>query len=462
MTLRARLLTTVLGLVAVALIVSDIVSTTALHNYLMNQLDRDLLESRAAAAQRVENDDPITPSDRQLLNDFFVEVRKPDGTIDTRIEPNVRASDDDTVPELDQAVISKNVGKGPFTVNAVGGHDFRYRVVALRTGQGDIIITAVSLHNLDNTMDRLMWTEIIVTVTVLFALGAAAWWIVRAELRQLDEMARTAGAIAGGDLSQRISAANPNTEIGRLGEALNTMLSQIEASFAEREASEDRLRRFAADASHELRTPLTAIRGYAELYRQGAIRDEDHLTRILHRIESEAARMGMMVDDLLLLARMDQNRPMESERVDLVGVLNDVTHDAQAVDENRAVGLTAPEGPLYVKGDAGRLHQVFANLVGNAMTHTPEGTSVHITLRAEQDRLAVDIKDNGQGLDERAAQRVFERFYRVDEGRSRDQGGTGLGLAIVKSIVESHGGKVTVSSTRGEGATFTVELPRVS
>jgi two-component system OmpR family sensor kinase len=291
------------------------------------------------------------------------------------------------------------------------------------------------------------------------ALGIAAWAIVRAELRQLGRMATTAGAIAAGDLSQRIDKANSTTEVGRLGEALNTMLTQIEASFAEKEQSEDRLRRFAADASHELRTPLTAIRGYAELFRQGAIKDDEHLSRVLARIESEAARMGLMVEDLLLLARLDQGRPMEIEQVDLTRILTDVVHDGQVVATERTITFDTDRPETVVNGDAARLHQVFSNLVGNALAHTPEKTSVTVDLETDGDVVIVNVRDDGPGLPAADASRVFERFFRIDTGRSRNTGGTGLGLAIVKSIVDAHGGEVSVVSEAGSGACFTVKLP---
>jgi two-component system OmpR family sensor kinase len=464
MTLRAKLLTTVLTLVTLALIVSDIASAAALRTYLLHELDEDLVEGRAAAARRIEITQPAgehalpRENDQQLLNDFYVEVRGPGGVVEDQLVPAVLNSDD-PLPELSQSVISENLDKGPFTASAVGKKTFHYRVVALSAPDDRTIIVAVSMGDFYNAMQRLVWAEVIVTGTVLVGLGVAGWWIVRAELRPLDAMARTAGAIAAGDLSQRVEPTNPRTEVGRLSEALNSMLTQIEASFEQQQASEDRLRRFAADASHELRTPLTAIRGYAELFRQGAIRDEEHLKRVLHRIEKEATRMGMIVEDLLLLARVDQNRPLESEQLDIVSVIGDVVTDALAVDLEHQIVTDFNDASITLEGDAGRLHQVFANLVGNAISHTPPGTHVHVSAERQGQWAEIRVRDDGPGMDADEAQRVFERFYRVDVGRSRDTGGTGLGLAIVKSIVEKHRGTVEVQSAKGEGATFIVRLP---
>jgi two-component system OmpR family sensor kinase len=460
MTLRAKLLTTVLTLVTLALIVSDIASAAALRTYLLNELDEDLVEGRAAAARRIEITEPL-PRDTEhqmLLNDFFVEVRGPDGSINDQLVPEVLNADD-PLPDIPQSVVEENLDRGPFTVSAINDEGFRYRVVAMTAPDDRVLLVAVSMGDFYNAMQRLVWAEIIVTGAVLFALGVGGWWIVRVELRPLDAMARTAGAIAAGDLSQRVEKTNPNTEVGRLSDALNSMLSQIEASFAQRQESEERLRRFAADASHELRTPLTAIRGYAELFRQGAIRDEEHLKRVLHRIEKEATRMGMIVEDLLLLARVDQNRPFEHEELDLVTVINEVIHDTRAVDGRHRISTDLKTPSIVLTGDAGRLHQVFANLVGNAISHTPEGTEIVVTAAIVNGMADVQVSDDGPGMDPEQAQRVFERFYRVDEGRSRDTGGTGLGLAIVKSIVEKHGGTVDVQSAPGEGATFAVRLP---
>lgn len=468
MTLRAKLLTIVLSLVAIALVISDVASAAALRAHLLGQLDKDLAEGHAAAVRRIE----VTPTpsstgqhhsiardnDQQLLNDFYVEIRLRDGTVDDRLQPSVR-DDTDPPPHLPHEVVLDNVDNGPFTVSAINRDSFRYRTMAATSSDDKIIIVAVPLQDVSNAMQRLVWAEIVVTIAVLISLGAIGWWIVRRELRPLHNMTLTADAIAAGDLSQRVTAYNPKTEVGRLSEALNTMLSQIETAFDRQQASEERLRRFAADASHELRTPLTAIRGYAELYRQGAIVDEDHLNRVLMRIEHEATRMGLMVEDLLLLARLDQNRPFENESVNLVSLIEAVVNDARASTADYGINTSSEQKSVVINGDSARLHQVFANLVGNALSHTPPGTRIEITTTIDNNFAEIRVADNGPGISQEEGARVFERFYRVDVGRSRDTGGTGLGLAIVKSIVEKHHGTVDLESELGKGATFIVRLP---
>jgi two-component system, OmpR family, sensor kinase len=479
-TLRGKLLLTSLGLVAIALVISGFVASSELQSYLLRQTDITLRAARAPVARRVTGTAPASPvpptstipgsspnsqpqsnSTRpQLISDYFIQVRAPDGTVTSQYTPTVRG-DQDPLPDLPTSVVQEHIGKAPFTVGAVGHDSFKYRVIATKTASGNTLVAALSLQDSEATIDRLQRIELVVSLIVLLALGIAAWWITRVELHQLDAITDTAGAIAAGDLSIRVDTSNPRTEIGRLSEALNGMLTQIEASFAERQLSEDRLRRFAADASHELRTPLTAIRGYAELFRQGAIRDDEHLSRVLHRIESEAARMGLMVDDLMLLARLDQGRPMESEEVDIARVVTDVVHDSQVIATKRAFELNNRAARSTIRGDGARLHQVFSNLIGNALVHTPVDAAIRIDIQSTDDDVTIDVRDDGPGLPQDSADRVFERFFRVDAGRSRNSGGTGLGLAIVKSIVDAHGGTVSVTSDIGQGACFTVGFPLI-
>jgi two-component system, OmpR family, sensor kinase len=287
---------------------------------------------------------------------------------------------------------------------------------------------------------------------------------VRVGLRPLEGIGTTAGAIAAGDLSQRVAPADERTEVGRLGLSLNAMLIQIEAAFDERRASEDRLRRFVADASHELRTPLTSIRGYAELFRRGAGSRPEDLEKSMARIEAEASRMGVLVDDLLLLARLDQGRPLERDPVDLGAIATEAVDAARAVDPERPIDV-AVEGRGAMVGDGGRLRQVVDNLLDNARVHTPEGTPIHVRVRGEDDGVVLTVTDEGPGLSAEAAARVFERFYRGDPARSRQTGGAGLGLSIVSAIVDAHGGSVAALENNGEetsaGATFRVRLPLV-
>jgi two-component system OmpR family sensor kinase len=279
---------------------------------------------------------------------------------------------------------------------------------------------------------------------------------------------KTAAAIAAGDLSRRVDVENPGTEVGRLGSSLNAMLSHIESAFAARMASEERMRRFAADASHELRTPLVTIRGFSELYRHGALSTEEDVATAMGRIESEAKRMGSMVEDLLLLARLDEQRPLQQKPVDLLLLANDAVVDTQASARGRVISLTGLDGgapaAAPVLGDEAKLRQVLGNLVGNALRYTPEGTPIELAVgtRAGEDgqrRSVIEVRDHGSGIPDEEAPRIFERFYRADTSRTRETGGSGLGLAIVAAIVGSHAGSVRVEKTVGGGATMVVSLP---
>ncbi|WP_433241055.1 ATP-binding protein [Actinomadura nitritigenes] len=369
----------------------------------------------------------------------------------------------------------------PFTVSGAGGSSTNWRVLAEPIpGTGATVLIAVSLAEIQRTVNRLIAIDVIVGLLVLAVLVVLGVWVVRASLRPLAEVEETAGAIAAGDLSRRVPEADPRTEMGRLGRSLNAMLAQIEAAFgarAESEAaarrseetarrSEERMRRFVADASHELRTPLTAIRGFAEFYRQGAARTPEEIGRMIGRIEETAGRMGLLVEDLLLLARLDRQRPIERRPVDLLAVAADSVQEARVVAPDRRIELSVEGGLAYqVRGDEPRLRQVLGNLLTNAVAHTPPGTPVEVRLSPGTLRGApaakLEVADEGPGLSPDQAERVFERFYRADASRSREGGrtGTGLGLAIVAALVAAHEGSVEVDSTPGEGATFRVLLP---
>jgi two-component system OmpR family sensor kinase len=300
---------------------------------------------------------------------------------------------------------------------------------------------------------------------VLLLTGVLGLVVVRAGLRPLEGVEATAEAIATGDLTRRVPPGPPGTEVGRLSDSLNGMLHQIENAFRGREASEARLRRFVADASHELRTPLTTIRGYAELFRQGAVVDAEEQTRALERIETESVRMGVLVDDLLLLARLDQQRPLEREPVDLARLAAKAVEDARAADPDRTYVLAADDAVREVLGDTDRLHQVLANLLANVREHCPPGTTARVGVRTVDEEagatwVQVDVTDDGPGLDPDQLSRVFERFYRVDG--SRTGGGSGLGLSIVQAVVDAHDGQVGCSSVLGQGATFSFRLHPIS
>ncbi|HEV7808753.1 MAG TPA: HAMP domain-containing sensor histidine kinase [Solirubrobacteraceae bacterium] len=342
------------------------------------------------------------------------------------------------------------------TVGAEGS-DQRYRVLAQRSDTGGLTIAAVPI-DVEDSLSTLLLTQALVIGGVLLALAAAASWIVRLGLRPLDRIGETAGAIAGGDLSRRVDHAEPRTEVGRLGLALNAMLARLEEAFAERRASEERLRRFLADASHELRTPLASIRGYAELFRIGAAQEGPQLDKAMIRIEAESARMGVLVEDLLALARLDEVRDSHREPVDLAALAADAVADARAVAPEREITLHG-DGAVVLDGDPGQLRQVLSNLVRNAVVHTPAGTPVEVRVGADGGEGVLEVRDHGPGLPAGDPAELFERFWRADPGRGRGRAGAGLGLAIVSAIVAAHGGRARAADADGGGARFTVTLP---
>jgi two-component system OmpR family sensor kinase len=348
-------------------------------------------------------------------------------------------------------------GSGSSTAGATAtaGSSTAAATVALRRG---VTVVAVPLTDVDDTLSRLLRTEALVIGVALALLTAVAWAIVRVGLRPLDRMASTAGEIAAGRLDQRVADDSPRTEVGRLGRALNGMLGRLEGAFAEREASEGRLRQFLSDASHELRTPLASIRGYAELFRVGAVREPGDVAKAMGRIEDEAARMGTLVEDLLVLARLDEAPEPTREPVDVALLAEDSAHDARATDPERPLRVDT-DGEALVLGDDGQLRQVLANLVRNALVHTPPGTEVEIASRVRGDHAELEVRDHGAGLPTDDPAAIFGRFWRAEGGRARGRSGAGLGLAIVAGIVEAHGGTVRAANAPGGGASFVVTLP---
>ncbi len=490
LSLRSRLLASVLVLVAGGLVASDVAGAIALRSYLVGRLDQSLSTAEPSVARLLDNGGF---ADRQqvygILGDTYIALVSPSGQIlqSERIYPSNRAAP--SPPRLPAGIGTS--GAGLLTAPSPGGgKPWRLKTEPIPSENVTLVVGA-SLGGISATLSRLELIEVLVSLAVLFVIAVVGRWLVHLGLRPLDKIAETAAAIAAGDLSQRVEHDDPATEVGRLGLALNAMLGQIEAAFGAREASEERLRRFAADASHELRTPLTSIRGYAELFRRGAWERPDDLRLAMRRIEQEATRMGALVEDLLLLARLDQRRPMERSEVDLAAIATDAVADARVTEPDRPVELQLPGGgPVWVLGDEARLRQVVANLLTNTRHHTPPGTPVVVStwvgpgagargLDMEGNglgeagnsgagglRAVLEVADEGPGLAPEHVARVFERFYRADSARSRatlgSGAGTGLGLSIVAAIVEAHGGNVAVASVPGEGATFRVELPAIA
>jgi two-component system OmpR family sensor kinase len=462
--LRVKLVATLVALVVAALAGAGFAATASLRSYLLQRVDAQLADAARSYAGRAGGGGgpggrPGGPGgfgDPRLPNQYYVRDVDAAGTrtTDFGTEP---------VPRLPDIAYAAADGHA-FTVPASRGN-VEWRAVAVRSGDGGVVTVAHDLEDVQSTLTRLTRLELGIGLTVVLLLGAVGYELVRRSLRPLVEVETTAAAIAAGDLSRRVPEGDPRTEVGRLGAALNAMLHQIESAFRVREASEaqarrseERMRRFVTDASHELRTPLTSIRGYAELYRQGAGGD---LGTLMRRIEDEGARMGLLVDDLLLLARLDQERPLARDRVDLVPLAADAVHDARVVAPDRDVTLEAGVGPYEVDGDEPRLRQVLGNLVSNALKYT--AGPVRVRLATHDDQVVMEVADEGPGLAPAEAERVFERFYRADAARTRagdGEGGTGLGLAIVAALVEAHGGRAEVDTSPGHGATFRVLLPR--
>jgi len=347
----------------------------------------------------------------------------------------------------------------PMTVSSRGSSGLQYRIFAQRDREDSgITIVAVPMREMQQTLSHLLLVEGLVIAGVLVLLAVGANVAVRLGLRPLDRIGRTASEIAAGQLSRRVSPAESRTEVGRLGLALNSMLERLEQAFAERASSEQRLRRFLADASHELRTPLASIRGYAELFRMGAAADARDTERAMRRIEEESSRMGALVEDLLTLARLDH--PPQSVRtpVDLAQLAGDALDDARAMAPDRAITMSAA-GAGVVSGDPDQLRQVLANLMRNALLHTPAGTPIELTLSRDDRQVALSVRDHGPGLPDADGEQLFERFWRAEPGRERGRAGAGLGLAITRAIVEAHGGSITAEQAPGGGALFTVRLP---
>jgi two-component system OmpR family sensor kinase len=474
--LRVTLVALLMVLVTVALAATGAVATSQLRKYLIQQQDtqlrgyaQDMRTDRGTAQSCISKVFqfggsyvvciPATGEVRQ-----YASTRTPKASL-----PDITAVTAAAAERYDQ----------PFTLPASDGST-AWRLVATPVNGQLVVVVGADLADDEAVLGRLVTTEFVVGLLVLAILGVAGYVLVRNSLRPLVEVEHTAQAIAAGDLSRRVPEGDERTEVGRLSNAINGMLGRIESSFRAQRASEEqaraseeqalaseaRMRRFVADASHELRTPLTSIRGFAELHRQGAVAGPEETERIMERIEAEATRMGVLVEDLLQLARLDQQRPLTLAPVDLAELAGDAVHDARAVQPDRAIALnldpSLTDVPVVI-GDEARLRQVVVNLVTNALTHTP--VTARVTVRLSEDptdhgTVVLSVADQGPGLAPGDAQRVFERCYRADTSRTRAAGGSGLGLSIVTALVAAHGGRVDLTTAPGKGATFTVRLPR--
>jgi two-component system, OmpR family, sensor kinase len=491
--LRTKLVAAVLALVIAALVLISAASTVALHSYLIGRTDYQIRLFARTANTLLQQQSTVN----FLAPDYFAAVTSMSGVGKPSYDLSITDTGDlpDLLRGVDDVTDHLNL---PFTVASANGK-YHWRMLVTELSNGSILQVAQRLTGVDAAITRLIWLDFFVGMGVLIALASIGAAIVRQSLVPLILIERTAGAIAAGDLTQRVpdpepGDGEPETELGRLSRALNVMLAQIEAAFTARALSETsarsaestardaaeaaqvsearavrsegKMRQFVADASHELRTPLTTIRGFAELYRQGAVANPQDVAKLVRRIEDEASRMGLLVEDLLLLARLDRERPLVLAPVELPVLAADAVQAAQAVAPERSIELEIRDQPerLIAWGDDARLRQVIGNLVTNALVHTPPEAAVTLRLSAESgNRAVVEIADTGPGLSEQQKEHVFERFYRADEARTRNTErqatGTGLGLAIVAAIVRAHHGSVEVLSEVGQGATFRVTLP---
>jgi two-component system OmpR family sensor kinase len=459
--LRVKLIAAVLTLVTMALLVIGVASALVMKSSMFDKVDQQL----RTMAETVDLSRLATTNASQdsiLQSNYYIAWVTPlsSGAIESGVVGTRKAAEAPPIPGTVE-VLQSRLGT-PYTATTPKTHE-RWRILIIKR-DGTLLLVAESLSMVDSAVDELVAAELFVGAGVLVVLAAVGVAMVRASLQPLREIERTAAAIAAGDLTRRVPESPPETEMGHLAAALNAMLAQIEGAFRLREASEERMRQFIADASHELRTPLTTIRGFAELYRQGAARQPEETGALLRRIEDEAARMGLLVEDLLMLARLDQERPLALADMDLRVIASDAVAAARAVAPDRTIDLEIErDEPIEVHGDESRLRQVVGNLVTNALTHTPPGTRVTLTVAqdaVDPDRVVLQVADEGPGMDAADADRAFERFYRADASRTREAGGTGLGLAIVSSLVAAHGGTVELSTAPGKGAAFTVRLPR--
>ena len=471
-----RLTLGVVLLSAMGFLASDVAAQTLMRSYLTQQMDSELLSVAGGAFPRVEragiareargsqsddedneDDAPAVPL-QSVPTSISLTLIGPAGIILGQIGGDLNSTE---ITSYLQSITPEQVierANQPFTIEAPQS-DFRVIAQRLPTGLG-IVVIAQSFEDIDRTLLRLQGLFILIGLVMILFIALASRKVITVGLRPLATVEATAERIAEGDLTARLPDLKPNTEVGRVVNTLNMMLGRIEESFSARVESESKLRRFVADASHELRTPITAIRGFAELHRQGAVTGEEKTKELIGRIENESKRMGSLVEDLLLLARLDQSRQMKSEPVNLSKLVLDAVESARAAGPNYPVNFNESDDEIYALGDNDRIYQVVANLLANARTHTPAGTNIDVSVIQSEDGVRIRIADNGPGLSEKDQAQIFERFYRADASRVRTDGeGTGLGLSIVEAVMRAHAGEVSVESELGKGAAFTLFFP---
>jgi len=473
--LRNRLVLATLALATIAIGASDLAATNSLRSFLIGQADSQLNEVVQTSMLRLDRAgiEPEVSGEEDDMN--TLRPLRPLGGVPTTtavtlldLEGNIvgqvggqftNSIDIQEFHKLTPAKVALRKGK-PFTIPGANGQpDIRAIARILPSGIGTVVIS-VALDSVDRTLKGLRGIFLLISLIVLLIIGFVARSLIKLSLKPLSKIEDTAAAIADGDLSARLPEVNSNTEVGRLTGSLNTMLSRIEESFAIRTESESKLRRFVADASHELRTPLTAIRGFAELHRQGAVVGEEKTKELISRIEKESIRMSSLVEDLLLLARLDQSRELTIDPVDINHLVSEAIASARAASPGYEITVTTTSDEVFVLGDSMRIHQAVSNLLANARTHTPMGTQISVEIAQNESDVQISVSDNGHGLSQEDQTRIFERFFRADPSRARVSGeGSGLGLAIVDAIIKAHGGSVEVKSELGKGAIFTLHFP---
>src|ERR1700722_10182883 len=470
MSLRLRLLLTLAPLFIIGLAAADAGTYAAVQSSLLQGVDQQLAEIQPGVVSVLEN--AINQGPQGHGGPFGQEFAFPPGTYGELVDADTgdvlvvgylyggSLASSASHPAF-PANISSQGGK-TLTVPGVGTWQSYRATVSTKTQIPDVeSLVAVPLDGIDgvdNTLSTLLLFEIGISSGITVLVLLATFFLVRRGMRPLERMGATARTIAATGLGSRVSPSTEKTEVGRLGLALNEMLGQIERAFAEREVVEQRLRHFVSDASHELRTPLTSMRGYAELLQRNPDMSREDVRLAVRRIEDETRRMGLLVDDLLLLARLDPRRPLDRAPVALTPIINDAVSEARAAEPGCSV-MARIAAPMVVTGDVLRLRQAVANLVRNALVHTPSGSPVEVTLQPENAHAEIDVIDHGPGVPVAQRERIFERFHRADPLRSRDQGGSGLGLSIAAAVVNAHGGRISVQDTPGGGATFRIELP---
>ncbi|WP_369046609.1 sensor histidine kinase [Sinomonas sp. P10A9] len=468
--LRTQLVAIMMVLLTGAIFLTAAATVTQLRTYLVGQLDLRLTNA-SDYAKKNQDIDLLTTANPLVPQDYVLVIYPEGGQSSVYYEQDTSQGRPD-IPAIsaDEARTMQQQDEVRQVRGTVSSIDWRYTAIPVRIVASNTpaaIVIALPLTDVEDAIQHTLTLTAGVGIVMLASVFLIATWTVTRAFRPLRRVEKTAAAIAAGDLSQRVDAEAPGTELGRLSSSLNAMLAHIEVAFQARMASESRMRRFISDASHELRTPLVTIRGFSELYRHGALATDDDVSTAMGRIESEAKRMGTMVEDLLTLARLDEQRPLTLKPIDLLPVGHDAVVDVRATAPDRTVRLLGLGGgspaPAPTLGDEARIRQVVGNLVGNALQYTPKGSPLEVAVgtRSTDGRsvAVLELRDHGPGIDEKDAAKIFERFYRADTSRNRETGGTGLGLAIVAAIIGSHHGTVRYQQTDGGGSTFVIEMP---